>query len=138
MRTSQSSRLSPGHDPRMSRVRTPPQTDSGGYEMPSAEQVAVAAETLSMLGDPTRLRIVWVLLHDEHSVNDLASIVGARPASVSQHLAKLRLARVVRQRREGNRIFYVAEDTHVRQLIHESLYHGDHAVQALPDHGSSA
>jgi DNA-binding transcriptional ArsR family regulator len=106
--------------------------------MPTDQQVALAVETLNMLSDPTRLRIVWVLLHGEQSVNDLASIVGARPAAVSQHLAKLRLARVVRQRREGTHIFYVAEDTHVRQLIHESLYHGDHVVQALPDHGPSA
>ncbi|MHB8510174.1 MAG: ArsR/SmtB family transcription factor [Candidatus Dormibacteria bacterium] len=103
--------------------------------MPTPDQVAVATETMAMLSDPTRLRIVWVLLHGEHSVNDLASIVGARPAAVSQHLAKLRLARVVQQRREGTRIFYAAEDTHVRQLIHESLHHGDHVVQALPDHG---
>jgi DNA-binding transcriptional ArsR family regulator len=122
----------------MSRVRPQPQSPPAGYEMPTTDQVAAAADTLNMLGDPTRLRIVWVLLHSEHSVNDLASIVGARPAAVSQHLAKLRLARVVRQRREGNRIFYVAQDAHVRQLIHESLYHGDHVVQGLPDHGPSA
>ncbi len=106
--------------------------------MPTNEQVAVAAETLTMLSDPTRLRIVWVLLHGEHSVNNLAAIVGARPAAVSQHLAKLRLARVVRQRRQGTHMFYAAEDTHVRQLIHESLYHGDHVVQGLPDHGLSS
>lgn len=106
-------------------------------EMPSDEQVAVAAETMAMLSDPTRLRIVWLLLHGEHSVNDLAGIVGAKPAAVSQHLARLRLARVVRQRREGTRIFYAAGDTHVRQLIHESLYHGDHVAQALQDHGLS-
>jgi DNA-binding transcriptional ArsR family regulator len=108
------------------------------FEMPTDDQVAVATETLAMLGDPTRLRIVWALLHGEHSVNELASVVGARPAAVSQHLAKLRLGRVVRQRREGTHIFYVADDTHVRQLIHESLYHGDHVVQALPDHGSTS
>ena len=88
-----------------------------------------------MLSDPTRLRIVWALLHGEHSVNELAAIVGARPAAVSQHLAKLRLSRVVSQRRDGVRMYYTADDTHVRQLIHEALYHGDHVVQALPDHG---
>lgn len=106
-------------------------------EMPTDEQVAVAVETLTLLSDPTRLRIVWALLHGEHSVNDLALIVRARPGAVSQHLAKLRLARVVRQRREGTHMFYAAEDSHVRQLIDESLYHGDHVVQALPDHESS-
>lgn len=111
--------------------------DAPSFEMPTKEQVAVATETMAMLGDPTRLRIVWALLHGEHSVNDLAVIVGARPAAVSQHLAKLRLARVVSQRRDGTRMYYTADDTHVRQLIHEALYHGDHVVQALSDHGPS-
>lgn len=121
----------------MRRATRAAQGDDPAFEMPTTEQVAVATETMSMLSDPTRLRIVWALLHGEHSVNDLAAIVGARPAAVSQHLAKLRLARVVSQRRDGVRIYYNADDTHVRQLIHEALYHGDHVVQALPDHGPS-
>ena len=59
---------------------------------------------LKLLGDETRLRVIWALLEGEHSVNELADIVGAQPAAVSQHLAKLRLARLVRSRREGTRI----------------------------------
>jgi len=107
-------------------------------EMPTDEQVAVAVETLNILGDPTRLRILWVLLHSEQSVNDLAAIVGASATTASQHLAKLRLARLVRQRRQGTRIFYVAQNPHVLGLLHESLYHADHVVQNLPDHDLSS
>ena len=51
---------------------------------------------------------MWALLHGEHSVNELADHVGARPPAVSQHLAKLRAAGLVRTRRDGNRIFYAA------------------------------
>jgi DNA-binding transcriptional ArsR family regulator len=108
------------------------------FEMPTDRQVELAVQALQLLGDPTRLRIVWALLHAEHSVNDLAHLVGAQPAAVSQHLAKLRLSRLVRTRREGTRIFYAAEDVHVRQLIREALYHADHVAQNLPDHGSTA
>jgi DNA-binding transcriptional ArsR family regulator len=107
-------------------------------ELPTDQQVEVAVQALQLLGDPTRLRIVWALLHGEHSVNDLAHLVGAQPAAVSQHLAKLRLSRLVRTRRQGTRIFYIAEDVHVRQLIREALYHADHVAQGLPDHGPSA
>ena len=56
---------------------------------------------LKLLGDETRLRVIWALLEGEHSVNELAELVSAQPAAVSQHLAKLRLARLVRSRREG-------------------------------------
>lgn len=73
---------------------------------PTAAEFAAAADVLELLADDTRLRIVWALLHGEHSVNGLAEHVGAQPAAVSQHLAKLRLARLVRRRREGNRLFY--------------------------------
>jgi DNA-binding transcriptional ArsR family regulator len=64
---------------------------------------------LKLLGDETRLRVIWALLEGEYSVNELADRVGAQPAAVSQHLAKLRLARLVRSRREGTRIYYVVD-----------------------------
>ncbi len=107
------------------------------FELPTDAQVEVAVQAFQLLGDPTRLRVLWALLHGEHSVNDLARLVGSQPAAVSQHLAKLRLSRLVRTRREGTRIFYAAEDVHVRQLIREALHHADHVAQGLPDHGTS-
>ena len=102
--------------------------------MPTEEQVDLAVDTLKLLADGTRLRILWALLHGEHSVNRLADHIGAQPAAVSQHLAKLRLARLVRTRREGNRIFYLADNSHVRSLVEEALFHADHIAQDLPDH----
>jgi DNA-binding transcriptional ArsR family regulator len=98
---------------------------------PAALDAAVAA--LKLLADGTRLRIVWNLLHGEHSVNDLAAHLGVAPAAVSHHLAKLRLAGVVRTRRDGNRIFYAAHDHHIEALVAESLRHVEH----LPDRGTS-
>lgn len=105
---------------------------------PTGPQVELAAATLKLIADPTRLRIVWALLHGEHSVNELAHHVGAQPAAVSQHLAKLRLARLVKTRRAGNHIFYLAEDVHVRRMVDEALLHADHVVGDLPDHGQPA
>ncbi len=70
-------------------------------ESPAGEEFRSAVGMLKLLGDETRLRVIWVLLEGEHSVNELAEVVGAQPAAVSQHLAKLRLARLVRSRREG-------------------------------------
>ncbi len=81
---------------------------------------------LKLLGDETRLRIIWALLSAEHSVNELSDLIGSQPAAVSQHLAKLRLARLVRSRREGTRIFYVVDDVHVRRLVRDVLSHADH------------
>ena len=102
-----------------------------------------AVETLKMLADETRLRIVWALLHGEHSVSDLARHVGVKPAAVSQHLAKLRLAGLVRTRREGVRIFYAAHNDHILKLVEHALFHVDHltddvAAQNLTIHLESS
>ena len=103
-------------------------------EQPTDGQVGGAVEILKLVADPTRLRILWALLHGEHSVNLLAEHVGAQPSAVSQHLAKLRLARLVRTRRAGTHVFYLAQNDHVRRIVEEVLFHADHVVQGLADH----
>ena len=108
--------------------------DADDCEMPTSDQVGVAAQTFQLLADGTRVRILWALLQGEQSVGHLASLVGAQPAAVSQHLAKLRLAGLVRQRRDGNRVIYMADNEHVSAMLHEGLHHADHVVQAHPNH----
>jgi DNA-binding transcriptional ArsR family regulator len=99
-------------------------------DTPSEERVAAAVDTLKLLADPTRLRILWALLHGEHSVGRLAAHVGASAAGVSQHLAKLRLAHLVKTRRDGNHVFYLADDEHVRRLVAEALFDAGAAGRA--------
>jgi DNA-binding transcriptional ArsR family regulator len=106
----------------------------GEIEMPSDEQVAVASEGLRLLGDPTRIKILWALLQGEASVACLAAIIGTSPTTASQHLSKLRLAKLVQVRREGTFAFYSAADSHVARLLTEALYHADHQVGGLADH----
>ncbi len=105
--------------------------EGGAATSPSTEQVSAAVGTLKLLADPTRLRILWALLHGEHSVGELADHLGVPQAGVSQHLAKLRLARLVTTRREGNRIHYGADDDHLRRLVGEALFHADHLVAGV-------
>lgn len=106
-------------------------------DAPTDAQVALAAETMRLLGDETRIRILWALLDGEQSVGRLSKLVGAHPPAVSQHLAKLRLGRLVEMRREGNFSYYRCGNVHIRQLLEEVLFHADHVVQGLPDHGGT-
>ena len=99
-----------------------------------ADQVALAVEVFRMLADGTRIQILWALIDRELPVNDLATRVGKAAPSVSQHLAKLRMARLVRSRREGNQIFYQLENDHVRRLIVDGIHNAEHAGPALPAH----
>jgi DNA-binding transcriptional ArsR family regulator len=100
--------------------------------MPTDEQVHLAAEGFRMLADPTRIKLLWALLQGESSVTCLAELVGANPTTVSQHLAKLRLAGLVQARRQGTFVYYTAADEHVRALLAESLFHAEHADRQLP------
>lgn len=99
------------------------------FRMPDDEQVLTAADRFRLLSDPTRIKILWALLQGETSVACLAELVGAAPTAVSQHLAKLRLAGLVRGRREGTFVHYSAEDRHVRALLSEALFGADRTDQ---------
>ncbi|KAB8182678.1 metalloregulator ArsR/SmtB family transcription factor [Nonomuraea phyllanthi] len=103
-------------------------------EQPTPAQVAAAVDAFRMLSDGTRLRLMWLLSSGERDVNSLAEAVGAARPSVSQHLAKLRLAGLVDTRRDGRRVLYRARDSHVRAIIAEALFHADHQVSGLPRH----
>lgn len=87
-----------------------------------------------MLADATRVRIVLALADGELAVNDLAERVGKSPAAVSQHLAKLRLARVVSTRQEGTRVFYRLMNEHARQLVADAIFQAEHQLGGTPAH----
>lgn len=62
------------------------------------------------LGDRTRLRIVNLLAHGPLCVCDIQFILQEPQSSVSRHLAHLRMADLVRDRRDGMRTFYELTD----------------------------
>src|SRR5690242_8388922 len=101
--------------------------------MPAEEQAHLAAESFRLLADPTRIKILWALLQGESSVACLGELVGANATVVSQHLAKLRLAGLVKGRREGTFVYYRAADVHVRRLLAEALFHAEHTDTGTPD-----
>ena len=87
-----------------------------------------------MLADATRVQVLWALIGREMSVNDLAEHVGKPAPSVSQHLAKLRMARLVRTRREGTTIYYTLENDHIGQLVTDAVFNAEHAGPGIPGH----
>ncbi|WP_261624991.1 ArsR/SmtB family transcription factor [Nesterenkonia marinintestina] len=104
----------------------------------STEYVDLAAEVLRVLSDATRIRLVLALREiEELSVNALAERVGKTPSGVSQHLAKLRMTRVVTTRHEGTRVLYRLVDEHALRVVSEAMRQAEHAVahgQVPPHH----
>ncbi|MFF2812913.1 ArsR/SmtB family transcription factor [Streptomyces sp. NPDC058000] len=77
---------------------------------PSTEVLAEAAALFGLLASPPRLHIVWALAQGESDVSGLAERVGGALPAISQHLSKLKLAGLVRSRREGRRVVYFVDD----------------------------
>ncbi|MGW1051440.1 ArsR/SmtB family transcription factor [Streptomyces sp. NPDC001118] len=88
-----------------------------GFEDPPAEVLAEAAAAFGLLASPARLHLMWALSQGESDVTHLADRVGGALPAVSQHLAKLKLAGLVRARREGRRQVYFVDDPDVMTLV---------------------
>lgn len=89
-----------------------------------------AAAIFKALGDPTRVKILHALLHGEHTVTDLTTLVGDDEtltlSAVSHQLRLLRSLRIVRDRREGKQIYYSLDDEHIAAMLRLTLAHIGH------------
>lgn len=106
----------------------------GSQEPDDGRLVAAAVEVLGLLADRTRLSLLRRLGDGEADVTTLTEDCGASRTSVSQHLARLRLAGLVTVRKEGRRAVYALGHGHLRRLIQESLSVAEHQVRNLPPH----
>ena len=87
------------------------------------ETVQTLADTFSVLGDPTRVRILDALSHGELCVCDLAAVLRLSQSAVSHQLRLLRGLRLVRPRRDGRVVFYSLDDQHIMAIFRQTLQH---------------
>ncbi|MHB6910441.1 ArsR/SmtB family transcription factor [Streptomyces sp. CB02959] len=106
----------------------------GSQEPGDGTRLAVAVEILGLLADRTRLALLRRLCAGEADVTTLTEACGASRTSVSQHLARLRLAGLVTTRKDGRRAVYALRHGHLRRLVDEALNAADHQVRHLPPH----
>jgi ArsR family transcriptional regulator, lead/cadmium/zinc/bismuth-responsive transcriptional repressor len=84
------------------------------------------ADLFGALSDPTRLRIVSVLLDGERNVGDLAAQLEMTESAVSHQLRGLRHMKLVRSRKNGRQVYYALDDDHVAKLYLLGLDHVEH------------
>ncbi|NQV99421.1 MAG: winged helix-turn-helix transcriptional regulator [Rhodospirillales bacterium] len=87
------------------------------------QQLSAVADMFHLLGDPTRLKIVYSCLDEMRSAGDIALHTGASASLVSHHLRLLKAARLVRSERRGRQVFYVAADHHIRHVLGDMVDH---------------
>ncbi len=84
------------------------------------------AQLFSILGDGTRMRILFLLRNAEVTVQSLANALGMTHSAVSHHLRLIRPYQLVKGRKKGRNVFYSLYDDCVWHLLEEGLTHLRH------------
>src|SRR5712692_10084085 len=98
-----------------------------------ADKAAGVAALFAVLSDPTRLQVVYALLHaptGELCVCDLAAGLGRDDTTISHQLRVLRSHHVVSMRKVGRVVYYRLVDEHIRHLLAVGLKHANEPVPA--------
>lgn len=96
---------------------------SARKKMKSEKTIHLLSETFKMLGDPTRVKIIFGLSQEELCVCDIANLLGTTKSTVSHQLRILRNMRLVKYRKDGKMVYYSLDDEHIKNLFDEGLRH---------------
>lgn len=89
------------------------------------EHFTKLSDVYKLIGDGTRLKILWALDIAELCVCDLSVILNMTKSAVSHQLKVLRMANLIKSRRDGKNVFYTLADMHVREMIEVAIEHID-------------
>lgn len=91
--------------------------------MPDPIHLYNLAELFKLVGDGTRIGILWALGVSEMCVCDLCALLKMKQPAVSHQLKNLKQARVVKARRDGKVIYYSLDDDHIGKLLNLGMAH---------------
>lgn len=89
-----------------------------GRSSPKADNFQIVADIFKQVGDPTRVRIFWLLCHCEECVQNISALMEMSSPAVSHHLRGLKDNGLIVSRRVGKEVFYKAADTDQSRLLH--------------------
>lgn len=86
------------------------------------------AEIFKVLGDPTRIKILELLSHEDMCVSNIAEMLDMTHSAISHQLRQLRHAQLVKFSKSGKEVIYSLDDEHVLTLFAQALDHVKHKV----------
>ena len=96
---------------------------SARLSLPVGGTALALSDFFKLLGDPTRLRILFAIEREPLCVCDIAETLGMTKSAVSHQLKMLRQNDLVRFEREGKNVIYSLADDHVRDIIDKATEH---------------
>lgn len=104
--------------------------------MPKDQEVDQVVSFYKVLGDKTRLRILYALKEQEMCAGDIAVLLDMTKSAVSHQLAVMRNMHQIKSRREGKNVFYSLDDEHIVDILEEALVHMVHHQLEYPESDS--
>ena len=95
-------------------------------KMPEEDVFNKLAEFFKILGDTTRVKILFALDQNEMCVCDIANVLGMSKSSISHQLGTLRRSGIVKCRKSGKEVFYMLDDNHVKEVFEVGIEHIEH------------
>ena len=96
---------------------------------PKLNELENLSELFKILGDQTRIKILWTLDNHEMCVCDIANVLNMTKSSISHQLSTLRQSGIVKYRKVGKEVYYMLDDEHIRKLYEIGLEHIDHKMK---------
>jgi ArsR family transcriptional regulator len=81
------------------------------------EKLQDKSELLKAIAHPVRLCIIRRLIEEPCNVSEMHTCLGKPQSTISQHLAKLKAARVIKGERNGTKICYKVIDEQVKKIV---------------------
>lgn len=81
------------------------------------------SELFKAIADPTRIKIINILINTEACVCDIAALLNMTQSAISHQLRVLKSARLVKYRKEGKVVYYSLDDYHVNDIFEKGLNH---------------
>lgn len=96
------------------------------YDLNEENDIETLAYTFKAMGDPTRLKIIYVLSKSPLCVCDIASVLDMTQSAISHQLRILRDLKLVKSKRKGKLVIYSLDDEHVLGIFEQGLVHAKH------------
>lgn len=92
-------------------------------KMPEDESLFDLAELFKILGDSTRVRILWALNESEMCVCDISALLNMTQSAISHQLRLLKQSNLVKNRKDGKIVYYSIKDNHVKDIFSQGFLH---------------
>ena len=91
--------------------------------MPDENTLYDLSDFFKILGDSTRINILFAIDGEAMCVCDIAEVLGMSQSAISHQLRVLKQAKLVRNKRDGKQIIYSLDDAHISKIISMGLEH---------------